>query len=128
MNVTTFEDYVKYVPNLTQAGEGPGQNSIFMRGLSTSAGGVQGSGATESFPNVAIYLDEQSGQVPGRNLDIYAADLERVEILEGPQGTLFGEQLGEPLRRRRARPAIATRPAHFGPITNGPLTRVTKFG
>jgi len=90
LNVTTFEDYVKYVPNLTQAGEGPGQNSIFMRGLSTSAGGVQGSGATESFPNVAIYLDEQSGQVPGRNLDIYAADLERVEILEGPQGTSRG--------------------------------------
>src|SRR5262249_33687096 len=30
------------------------------------------------------------GQVPGRNLDIYAADLERIEVLEGPQGTLFG--------------------------------------
>src|SRR5207253_1495360 len=43
-----------------------------------------------SFPNVATYLDDQSGQVPGRNLDIYAADLERIEILEGPQGTLFG--------------------------------------
>ncbi|MGO9426856.1 MAG: TonB-dependent receptor [Steroidobacteraceae bacterium] len=90
LNVTTFDDYVKYVPNLTQAGAGPGQSAVFMRGLSTSAGGVQGSGATEPFPNVAIYLDEQSGQVPGRNLDIYAADLERVEILEGPQGTLFG--------------------------------------
>jgi len=90
LNVTTFEDYVKYVPNLTAGGEGPGEESIFMRGLSTVAGGVQGSGATASFPNVAIYLDDQSGQVPGRNLDIYAADLERVEILEGPQGTLFG--------------------------------------
>jgi outer membrane receptor protein involved in Fe transport len=29
-------------------------------------------------------------QLTGRNLDVYAADLDRVEILEGPQGTLFG--------------------------------------
>jgi outer membrane receptor protein involved in Fe transport len=52
--------------------------------------GVQGSGSLGSFPNVALYLDDQSAQLPGRNLDIYAADLERIEILEGPQGTLFG--------------------------------------
>ena len=52
--------------------------------------GSQGSGSTGCFPNVAIYLDDQSGQLPARNLDIYAADLERIEVLEGPQGTLFG--------------------------------------
>ena len=27
---------------------------------------------------------------PGRNLDVYAADLARIEVLSGPQGTLFG--------------------------------------
>ena len=43
-----------------------------------------------TFPNVAVYLDDQSGQLPNRNLDVYAADLERIEMLEGPQGTLFG--------------------------------------
>jgi len=90
LNVKTFDDFVKYLPNVTAAGYGPGQSNVFIRGLATSIGGSQGVGATGSFPNVATYLDDQSGQVPGRNLDIYAADLERIEILEGPQGTLFG--------------------------------------
>src|SRR5215212_5629213 len=90
LNVTTFEDYVKFLPNVTGQGLAPGQNNIYMRGLATGVTGLQGSGVVGSFPNVAIYLDDQSGQVPGRNLDIYAADLERIEVLEGPQGTLFG--------------------------------------
>jgi iron complex outermembrane receptor protein len=90
LNVATFDDFVKYLPNVTAAMNGPGQGNIYMRGLSIGGGGNQGTGAIGSFPNVAIYLDEQSGQVPGRNLDVYAADLERVEVLEGPQGTLFG--------------------------------------
>src|SRR6202041_2622761 len=72
------------------ASNGPAQGNIYMRGLSTGGSGNQGVGAVGAFPNVAIYLDEQSGQVPGRNLDIYAADLARIEVLEGPQGTLFG--------------------------------------
>lgn len=90
LNVSTFEQAIKYLPNVTIAGTGPGQNNIYMRGLATSSAGIQGAGAVGSFPNVAIYLDDQSGQVPGRNLDIYAADIQRIEVLEGPQGTLFG--------------------------------------
>ncbi|HKD55559.1 MAG TPA: TonB-dependent receptor plug domain-containing protein, partial [Steroidobacteraceae bacterium] len=68
LNVTTFDDYVKYLPNVTAQGLGPGQNNIYMRGLATGVTGIQGSGVVGSFPNVAIYLDDQSGQVPGRNL------------------------------------------------------------
>jgi outer membrane receptor protein involved in Fe transport len=90
LNVTTFDDIVKYTPNVTTASWGPGQDLIFMRGLSSGALGTQGSGSDANFPNVAVYLDDQSAQMPYRNLDVYAADLERVEILEGPQGTLFG--------------------------------------
>ena len=90
LSVTTFDDYVKYLPNVTSQGLGPGQNNIYMRGLSTAVGALQGSGVVGAFPNVAVYLDDQSAQLPGRNLDIYAADLERIEVLEGPQGTLFG--------------------------------------
>src|SRR5271156_3610049 len=90
LNVTNFDDLVKYLPNVTASSAGPGQSQIFMRGLSVGNQGPQSGGSINGFPNVAIYLDEQSGQLPGRNLDVYAADLERVEVLEGPQGTLFG--------------------------------------
>src|SRR5712672_364958 len=90
LNVTTFDDLIKYLPNVTAPTAGPGQAQIFMRGLSAGSNGTQSGGSISGFPNVAIYLDDQSGQLPGRNLDVYAADLERVELLEGPQGTLFG--------------------------------------
>jgi hypothetical protein len=99
LNATTFDDYVKYLPNVTAATNGPGQGQIYMRGLATTEDGLQSSGATGSFPNVAVYIDEQSAQLPGRNLDIYAADIERIEVLEGPQGTLFGAGAQEQLRR-----------------------------
>ena len=90
LNVSTFDDYLRYLPNVTSASNGPGQNEVFMRGLSAGSQASQGSGSTAAWPNVAIYLDNQSGQLPNRNLDIYAADLNRIEVLEGPQGTLFG--------------------------------------
>ena len=90
LNATTFDDFLSYLPGVTAHGVGPSQNNIYIRGLGTGDYGNQAAGSNGSFPNVAIYLDEQSAQLPGRNLDIYAADLERIEVLEGPQGTLFG--------------------------------------
>jgi len=90
LNVTTFDDYIKDLPNVTAANNGPGQNEVFMRGLSAGSQPRQGSGSTGLWPNVAIYLDNQSGQLPNHNLDIYAADLNRIEVLEGPQAPLFG--------------------------------------
>ena len=90
LNITNFDEMVRYLPNVTHANSGPGQSELFMRGLSVGSQGTQSGGSINGFPNVAVYLDDQSAQLPGRNLDIYAADLERVEVLEGPQGTLFG--------------------------------------
>ncbi len=90
LNILTFDDYIKYLPNVTTANNGPGQNEVFMRGLSAGSQASQGSASTGLFPNVAIYLDNQSVQMPNRNLDVYAVDLNRIEVLEGPQGTLFG--------------------------------------
>jgi len=90
LNVQTFADYVKYLPNVSTGSQGPGMGTLFMRGLSTGVLGTQGQGSVGLFPNVAVYLDDQSELLPGRDLDVYAVDLERIEVLEGPQGTLFG--------------------------------------
>jgi iron complex outermembrane recepter protein len=90
LNVATLDDFIRYLPNVTAPSSGPGQSQVFMRGLSVGSDGVQSGGSISGFPNVAIYLDDQSGQLPSRNLDVYTADLERVEVLEGPQGTLYG--------------------------------------
>jgi iron complex outermembrane recepter protein len=90
LNVTSFNDLMKYTPNVTFSGNGPGTGNIFMRGLGGVGSGNQSQSTTAAFPNVALYLDEQSMQFPARNLDVYVVDMQRVEVLEGPQGTLFG--------------------------------------
>lgn len=90
LNVSNFNDLIKFTPNVTFGNNGPGAGAIFLRGLSTGFAGTQSTATIGYFPNVALYLDDQSMQFPGRNADIYVADLERVEVLEGPQGTLFG--------------------------------------
>jgi iron complex outermembrane receptor protein len=90
MKASTIDEFVKFLPSVNTANLGPGQSNIYMRGLSVGTGGTQSQGSIGPWPNVAVYLDDQSTQIPGRNLDLYAADLERIEVLTGPQGTLFG--------------------------------------
>ena len=90
LNLRSAEDLLKYTPNVTYSGNGPGTGNIFMRGMGGVGSGNQSQSTTAAFPNVALYLDEQSMQFPGRNNDVYLIDMARVEVLEGPQGTLFG--------------------------------------
>jgi len=90
LNVQSFNELMKYTPNVTFSGNGPGTGNIFLRGLGAVGSGNQSQSTTAPFPNVALYLDEQSMTFPARNNDVYLVDMERVEVLEGPQGTLFG--------------------------------------
>jgi outer membrane receptor protein involved in Fe transport len=89
-NVTSFEDYVKFLPSVNAGGRGPGQNEIYIRGAAVDAINISVAESQGSAPNVALYLDEQPVTAGGRNLDVYITDMERIEVLPGPQGTLYG--------------------------------------
>ena len=89
-NIQEFADYVKYLPNVNSGGRGPGQNEIYIRGAAVDAINITVAESQGSAPNVALYLDEQPVTAGGRNLDVYISDMERIEVLPGPQGTLYG--------------------------------------
>src|SRR5262249_18791499 len=85
-NVKTIDDLQYLVPSLTVVNAGPNQSDVHLRG--------QGTNGNAGLPGVVLYLDEvplisvQDGlQTIGPGLFF---DLENVQVLKGPQGTLFG--------------------------------------
>ncbi|UTW54675.1 TonB-dependent receptor [Kordiimonas sp. SCSIO 12610] len=90
LDVDVFSDYLLQLPGVTAGGSGPGQGTIYIRGLASTTPNLTTAGVAGLAPNVALYFDEQPVTQVGRNLDVYAADLNRIEVLPGPQGTLFG--------------------------------------
>lgn len=114
MGVDNFDDLQASMPGISAASRGPGQQTIFIRGVAVQPITVLLSGAQGTQPNVALYLDEQPATAPGRNMDIYVTDLERIEVLPGPQGTLFGasSQAGT-IRYITNKPQLGTYEAGF---------------
>ena len=81
--VTTLADFARFVPNLSTQSTAPGQNTIVIRGVSDGGGFLVD-------PTAAVYLDEQPMSLTSAAPDIYPVDLARIEVLAGPQSTLFG--------------------------------------
>ncbi|RVT41211.1 TonB-dependent receptor [Sphingobium algorifonticola] len=78
--VKGLTDFVALLPSVSFEGIGPGRNAVYFRGI-VPAGGT--------YASVGYYLDDIP--ITEVNLpDIHAYDLERVESLAGPQGTLYG--------------------------------------
>lgn len=84
-----FADYAADVPGLTAVSTGPGLTGLSIRGIS--------SGSQQPSASVGIYVDDtpygSSSVFANGSLetpDIDPADLERIEVLRGPQGTLYG--------------------------------------
>jgi iron complex outermembrane receptor protein len=86
LNVSDFEDYVKFLPSVSMQTTAPGFSFVYMRGV---ASGENGNHST-SLPSVGVYLDEQPVTTIQGALDIHVYDVARVEALAGPQGTLYG--------------------------------------
>jgi outer membrane receptor protein involved in Fe transport len=85
--INTFEDYLLELPGVTAGGSGPGQNTIYIRGLASTTPNLTTAGVAGLAPNVSFYLDEQPLAQPGRNLDVYAADIARIEVLSTTRNT-----------------------------------------
>jgi outer membrane receptor protein involved in Fe transport len=85
--VTNIADYAKFVPSLRIQDNGPGQRRVSLRG-------VQASGEA----TVGVYYDDTpvtgsvgvSSDAAGRTADFTLFDVNRIEVLRGPQGTLYG--------------------------------------
>jgi iron complex outermembrane recepter protein len=84
-HVADYDDITRTVPGISfQAGPGPGLDNIEIRGVSSTSGSA----------TVGIYIDEVSVTVSNSQYDGAVQpklfDLDRVEVLRGPQGTLYG--------------------------------------
>jgi outer membrane receptor protein involved in Fe transport len=80
----TMDDYARKIPSLTYVARGPGANKIVFRGV-TEAGT-----AFFTDSSAALYLDEQPLTQPVLTPEPRLIDIERIEALSGPQGTLYG--------------------------------------
>ena len=93
LHIQSLDDYVKYLPSVAfSRGDGQGSNGqpggshVYMRGI-VSGPNENHSG---SQPSVGTYLDEQPVTTIDGTVDVHIYDIARVEVLEGPQGTLYG--------------------------------------
>ena len=86
-NIKSLEDIANLSPAVTFNNVGPGKSNFYIRGVSD--GSIMNSYAgTES--TTALYLDEQPLTAASLTPDLHVYDIERVEVLMGPQGTLYG--------------------------------------
>jgi outer membrane receptor protein involved in Fe transport len=104
MGAQSMEDYLKLVPGISIAKQDDNRNSLSIRGINS------GTVLVYSQQPTGIYLDDVPLTDPFAPLmtpDLNPYDLERVEILKGPQGVLFGSNsLGGAIRYVAQKPQL----------------------
>src|SRR6202046_2835160 len=92
LNIANLDDYVEYLAGVTtiksigQGGNGVGTTHVYMRGINSGQDGNH----SGSQPTVGTYFDEQPVTTIDGTVDMHIYDIARIEVLEGPQGTLYG--------------------------------------
>jgi outer membrane receptor protein involved in Fe transport len=79
-----LEDYSRFVPSMSYTAQAPGANKLIFRGVADTDRSFY------SDTSAAIYLDEQPLTQPTQTPEPRLVDIERIEALSGPQGTLYG--------------------------------------
>ena len=87
MGAETYTDLLGSVPSLTAYQNGPGRTRLSIRGINNGGGNDND---TQNQETVGIYIDEIPISMGALNPELALFDLERVEVLRGPQGTLYG--------------------------------------
>lgn len=85
LGAVNFSDYSRTVAGVQFQDDGPGRSQIFIRGVSSGADVDTGKEST-----VGVYIDETPVSEGSSQPDLKLYDISRVEVLRGPQGTLYG--------------------------------------
>ncbi|MBV8144175.1 MAG: TonB-dependent receptor [Gammaproteobacteria bacterium] len=83
--VNNMEDYLQRVPSISYISTGPGTQVFVMRGVSDGSNPTLANTSSTGF-----FVDDVSMSYEGAQPDLHLYDVERIEILNGPQGTTFG--------------------------------------
>ncbi len=83
-NLTSVADFSRFVPSLSYNATAPGRGTIYFRGVADD------SSSFIADASAAVYLDEQPLTQSSLQPEIRLVDIERIEALPGPQGTLYG--------------------------------------
>src|ERR1700676_4486875 len=83
--ISQFQDYASKTPSVSFVSAGPGTQTFVMRGVSDGSNPNYANTATTAF-----LVDDMSMNYYGTTPDLHLYDIERIEVLNGPQGTTFG--------------------------------------